>query len=151
MFLICVLRLLTWDPVAMQCYIQPWILWMCRLHPRVSAVSGAGDRISSVIAFVSETLNKYGLLSSFVLHPVTTWRPRQDRELTTSDHQEEISRYQEAGHRSHPPLRWDTLIVWDTRYATPGYIHWERVHLYMSGGLTDHSKFIKILNLYHYV
>ena len=46
--------------------------------------SEPGDRISSVTTLISETSNKYGLLSSFILHPVTTWCPRQDRGLTTS-------------------------------------------------------------------
>ena len=55
----------------------------CVASPATLLCPESGD--SSVIALVSYTKNKYGLLhTSFILPPVSTWRPGQDRGLTTS-------------------------------------------------------------------
>ena len=95
--------------------------------------------------------NKLDFHKSFFVslhHPVSTWRPRQDRGLTTSPRTVE-KRYQDIrrqtiGATRHPG---GTHSLCETRYATPGYIHWERLHLYMAGSLTDRPKFTKILKI----
>ena len=45
---------------------------MCPLHPQVSAVSGAGGQNQFGYNSYIRNIEIYGLLSSFVLHPVTT-------------------------------------------------------------------------------
>ena len=151
------LRLLTQDPVVRQCYfhaISTPEYYECRFDPRVSAVSGAGDRISSVLAFDPYRTNKIGLpqtIFSF-LRPVSTWRPKQDRGLTTSPRTVE-KKYQDIRRQTIGAIRHSggTHSLCETRYATPGYIHWERLHLYVSGCLNYNSNLINIFNICHYV